>query len=99
MKTTVNMYDFEQAFMAIRPDNFSYDGLKALFEWFEDYEEGTGEQYELDVIAVCCEWSEYADLDEFQRNYGKDYESIEDIEEMTTVIQIDGFNGFITQDF
>ena len=58
MKNTINLYDFRDAFMQIRPDNFSYEGLTALYDWFEEYEESTGEEIDLDVIAICCEWSE-----------------------------------------
>ena len=43
MKQSVNMYDFERAFKNFERDNFSYDGLKALFEYLEEYEEDTGE--------------------------------------------------------
>jgi len=59
MKTTVSRYDFERAFVdADRKENFSYEGLKALFDYLEDYEEQTGEEIELDVIALCCDYSE-----------------------------------------
>jgi hypothetical protein len=55
---TVNQNDFHDAFMAIRPNNFSYDGLNALYEYFYDYSNANGEPIELDVIAICCEFSE-----------------------------------------
>lgn len=58
MKTTVSLYEFRNAFNAIRPDNFSYDGLGVLFEYLEQYEQGMGEEIELDVIAICCDFSE-----------------------------------------
>jgi len=58
MKNTINLYDFRDAFTQIRPDNFSYQGLEILFDWFEEYEASTGEETELDVIAICCGWSE-----------------------------------------
>ena len=58
MKNTINLYDFRDAFMQIRPDNFSYEGLTALFDWFEEYEASTGEEIELDVIAICCDFTE-----------------------------------------
>jgi hypothetical protein len=58
MKTTVNFSEFRDLFQQIRPDNFSYDGLKHLFSWLEQYEEDTGEELELDVIDICCEYSE-----------------------------------------
>jgi hypothetical protein len=72
MKTTVSRYDFERAFVdADRKENFSYEGLKALFEYLEDYEEQTGEEIELDVIAICCEYSEDTVAD-IARNYSID---------------------------
>lgn len=98
MKTTVTEYSFRRAFETIRPNNFSYAGLEALFEYFEQYEEDTGEEIELDVIAICCAFTEYTDLAEFQANYGDDYQSIEDIEDHTTVIRIDD-ESFIVEDF
>ncbi len=59
MKQSVSEYTFTEAFRKIRPDNFSYAGLKAMFDYFEQMEEDTGEEMELDVIAICCEWTEY----------------------------------------
>lgn len=58
MKLTINFYAFENAFKTISPDNFSYEGLRVLFDHFEEYEESTGEQVELDVIGICCEHNE-----------------------------------------
>ena len=59
MKTTVTRYDFERAFAdAGRKDNFSYEGLDLLFAYFEQLEQDTGEELELDVIALCCDYCE-----------------------------------------
>lgn len=54
MKQTVNLYQFRDAFNAIRPDNFTYDGLQLIFE----FQEEADEDYELDVIDICCAFSE-----------------------------------------
>jgi len=43
MKTTVTLHDFQSAFKSLRPHSFSYEGLEVLFNYFEDYELGTGE--------------------------------------------------------
>lgn len=60
MKTTVSLNDFRDAFRTYeRIDSFSYDGLKALHEYLEEYKDGTGEEIELDVISLCCDFSEY----------------------------------------
>lgn len=58
MINTINEYQFKDAFMSIRPDNFSYQGLTVLFDYFEELENDIGEQIELDVIAICCDYSE-----------------------------------------
>jgi hypothetical protein len=58
MKTTVSLYDFRREFEQCRPNNFSYVGLAVLFEYLEEYENDTGEDLELDVIAICCDFSE-----------------------------------------
>lgn len=90
LKRNVSEYEFIQAFEDMnRANNFSSEGRRALFEYFEQYEEDIGEEIELDVIAICCEYTEYENLKEFQDNYGEDYETIEDIEDRTTVIKID----------
>lgn len=36
-----------------RSDNFSYSGLDALYGYLDELEE-----YELDVISLCCEFTE-----------------------------------------
>jgi hypothetical protein len=58
MKTYISQYDFRRAFQDCRPDNFSYEGLKILFEYLEEYEMDIGEELELDVIGLCCDFSE-----------------------------------------
>ena len=98
MKQSVNMYDFERAFKNFERDNFSYDGLRALFEYLEEYEEGTGEEVELDVIALCCEYMEYDSLKEYNDDYGTKYSEIDAIQDDTTLIKIDD-NSFIIQQY
>lgn len=69
MKQTINEYDFIRAFEDMgRQDNFSRAGLSTLFEMMEEYEEQTGEEIELDVIAICCQFSEYT-IDELEDDY------------------------------
>lgn len=59
MKTTVNLYDFRKAFHDMgRGNQFSYDGLRVLYNSLEELSDDTGEEYELDVIALCCEFEE-----------------------------------------
>lgn len=41
-----------------RLDNFTYEGLKELFEYLENLSDDIGEPIELDVIALCCDYYE-----------------------------------------
>lgn len=61
MKQTVTLYDFQYGFnrWETYKNNFTDEALKALFEYLEEYEESTGEEIELDIVALCCEYSEY----------------------------------------
>ena len=51
-----------------RADQFTYTGLGTLFEVLCDFESDLGEEYKLDVIALCCEWAEYT-LDDFRQDH------------------------------
>ena len=62
MYDTVNFNQFNDWFEKQRPDNFSYEGRKALFDYLEDLEDDMGEKMEFDPIAFCCEYSEYDNL-------------------------------------
>ena len=74
MKTTLSVYDFRDAFhKAGRGNQFSYDALGIIFDYLEEMESGSGEEYELDVIALCCELSE-STPDEVIQAYGLDIE-------------------------
>ena len=70
MKQTVYFDDFYDAFRNIRPDNFSDNGLYALFNYLEDLERETGEELELDVVALCCDYSEYKTIEEAEEDLG-----------------------------
>jgi len=59
MKITVDQNEFIRRFLAIRPEQFSREALVALFDFLDKEEEDLGEEQELDVIAICCEWTEY----------------------------------------
>ena len=98
MKQSINEYDFLKAFKECRPNNFSRAGLFALYDYLEQLEDDIGEETELDVIALCCEYAEYDSLAEFREDYGEDYNTMQDIEYHTTVIMIDN-ESFIIQQF
>ena len=59
MKQTINASAFIDAFHAFkRYDQFGYEALEILFSYLDELERDTGEELELDVIAICCEYAE-----------------------------------------
>lgn len=100
MKKTINFYDFTEAFKkAGRGNQFTYSGLRTIFDCIEDYENEAHEEIELDVIAICCEYAEYENIAEFWLVYDQeDYPDIDAIENNTQVMMIDE-EAFIIEQF
>ncbi len=96
MKTTVDVYSFREAFRTCRPDNFTYEGLTALFDHLEEYEDSVENEIELDVLTICCDFTEYKDLKELMNEYDS-ITSMDDLLDCTQVIEFDG--GIIIQCF
>ena len=74
-----------------------YHGIKALFDHYEELSEG--DDTELDVIAWCCEWSTYENLDDFFDDYSgyaddiKDLDASERYEFLQDLTWVVPFNG------
>lgn len=103
MKTTVNFDSFEDAFRHQHRDDFSRAGLVALFVYLEELERETGDEYELDVIALCCDFAEYDTAEDAARVYGwtpEDGDSpLEWLQEQSHVIEIRGYPQVIVKSF
>ena len=96
MKNTVQFSDFCDAFaIHDRASQFSFSGKRALFDYLEQYEDETDEEIELDVIALCCEYSEYESFEASRRDY--DVKSIDELRDNTQVIEFTG--GLIIQQY
>ena len=102
----INVDEFAAEFEKFgRGAQFTRGGLAALFEYYEECENSTGECIKLDVIAVCCEWVELFSLKEILQDYsnviGKDIESATDavnkLREHTHVIELD--DSFLVENF
>jgi hypothetical protein len=95
MKDTVTEYQFVDT-MAQKQHGFSYEGAKALFEYFEQYEQDIGEEMEFDPIAIRCEFDEYESLEDVKKSY-QNIETLEDLQNHTTVIEIPETDRLIIQ--
>ena len=98
MKQTINEYQFRDAFLQsdTYKNNFSYDGLTALFDYLEEVESCTAEM-ELDVVAICCEFQEMESVEEFNEQYGEECETMLDVDFYTPIIPIDDERFIIYQ--
>ncbi len=115
MKKTLNTHQIAEELLQDDYAGWSRQGAFALANYLEEYEEDTGEELELDIVAIRCEFTEWKSIDEFLNNYTDfDNEDIRDedgeidedeleaeIESATQLIKISSnlFDGFITQDF
>ena len=78
MYQTITLSMFRSEFESTRPGSFSYQGLTALFNYIEELEEGREDDekgMELDVIALCGDYSEIS-ADEFVDDYGSDWDKV-----------------------
>ena len=97
MKTIINFSQFVDGFEN-RQENFTYEGKQALYDYLEQYEEDTGEEIEFDPIALCCEYTQYENMKELQENY-TEIKNMEDLQNNTQVIEIEGSESFIIQNY
>ncbi len=97
MKQTINEFDFKNEFKKIRPDNFSYDGLTALYDYLIQYEENCDTELEFDPIAYCCEYTEFDSFEDVKINY--DVKTLKELGDKTTVLKIPNTERLIIQNY
>ena len=100
MYQTISLNEFCDAFrLAGRSDQFSREGMRVLFEHLEQLEEDTGEELELDVIALCCEWYESSTAELVEDNSvdidPDDMDAVEDWLRAKTIVAGRVSDGFV----
>lgn len=98
MYTDVDFSIFVDSFRRVeRENNFSHNGLWALYDFLTEIEEDTGEEFELNPVALCCDYTEYKSLKEIKDNYSiiiaknnLRIENLDDLREYTDVIEFEG---------
>lgn len=94
----LNRWQFVDEFKKVRPHNFSYEGLHALFDYLEQLSEDIGSDIDFDPISICCDFSEYDTFKQFQNDY--DYiDSFDELREKTNVILLGEGDKFIMENF
>ena len=108
MKITLNTNDIVNHLLRDTNAKWSRDGAYALAEHLEEMEELTGEEMELDVVAIRCDFSEYPTAAEAAEEYGwapdeTEYDDANEaaaldwLSDRTSVISFDG--GVIISQF
>ena len=71
MKTTVYRSEFHDYFTRsdTYKNQFSYEARDIIFDYFEEYEGGTGEEVEFDLVGICCDFAE-STIEELIFDYG-----------------------------
>lgn len=86
MYKNIDFYAFRNEFNGSGyENNFSAEGLSGLFDYLENLEEETGEQIELDVVALCCDYTEFDSLEDFNNENDYDY-TLEELKDVTDVV-------------
>ena len=79
-----------------RGDNFGYKGWNAIGDYLENLSDDLGEDIEVDIVAICCEYSMAESTEDFWNEHGK-YSSIdpEDWEEMDDSEKLEAIEEYL----
>ena len=69
MKMTLSTSQAASLLAADNNNGFTYSGATALIEYLEELEAGTGEEIELDPVAIRGDFTEYENLHAWARDY------------------------------
>ena len=78
MYKTLNTYEIAEAIFDDKFGGFTKQGAYALAEYIQQLEEELGVQFELDVVKIRCEWSQYESAKEASVDLGFDATSEEE---------------------
>ena len=82
---------FHDAFVRMgRKTQFSHEGRAALYGYLAELADDTGEPIKLDVIGLCCEFTEYKSIKEYNAEYETDFDSWADVEGLAAEISNGG---------
>ena len=84
-----------------RGDNFGYKGWRAIGDYLESLSDNLGENIEIDIIAICCEYSMAESTEEFfmerQHLHGIDLPTMEEWEELEDGKKLETIEEFLQE--
>lgn len=69
MKKTLTYSEVQHDIYDTYDHQFSWEASGALADYYMELEDETGEEIELDSVAICCDWGEYEDDEELVSEY------------------------------
>jgi hypothetical protein len=69
MKKTLSTNDIATELWDDKNADWSWNGAHALAEYLEECEESAGEEIELDLVVIRCDFSEYESLEDWAGDY------------------------------
>lgn len=106
MYTQVTKHSFIEAFRSspTYKDNFSYEGLEALYDYLTEIEDQQWTQIQFDMVATCCEYTEYSSAMDActivsNETFEDNESALEYLRDNTNVITIEGTDRIIIADF
>ena len=88
MKKTLRTYEIANALYTDENANWSYNGAYALTNYLQELESETGEEMELDVVAIRCDFSEHSSLEDWAADFFSDSKQAAD--ELNLGLDMDG---------
>ena len=102
MYQLISKYQFTDAFdcSGTYKDQFTYQGLKALYDYLENDFYTASNKYgiQLDIVELCGVWSEYDSIEDYNKQLEEDYINTEELSLNCIVIPIEG-GGFIAEQY
>lgn len=106
MKITLNANDIARELLKDDNAKWSHAAAHALGEYLHDLDESSGTETELDVVAIRCDWSEYASAEAVAEEYKLDTEHARDpvaevealLSDRTQWLPLDN-GGYLVQQF
>lgn len=97
---TVNPSDLHHlACKMARGDNFGYKGWRKIGDYLESLSDNLGENIEIDIIAICCEYSMAESTEEFfmerQHLHGTNLPTMEEWEELEDDKKLETIEEFL----
>jgi hypothetical protein len=76
--------------------NFTEEAVEELFHYYDEHFELS--QYELDVVGICCEWTQYDNIDEVKETYLDTTQETYDSDDVFEYLEVNTYHIVLDDD-